>query len=144
MKHFKQRRGRDLVYRFNWRMDLIFKWLESEQGKSGLKHGRYVERSVDQAFRWAKEKQELPTWLLGWTRHEPYSAMDTEHVDFSFHTTRGDVLVQIKSSAREVARFERKYKNLGIIAIAIIDPDDLAGNYKKILKPVEIQWLRRK
>jgi len=107
----------------------IFRQISLEQGDA-------AERYLDDVLQKALDQGKLPPWLLGWIRHEKWSASDMAGVDFVITTDRGPIRINVKSSRIFAKQFASRHKHDDIIPIVVNilgRPETFLGNFISII-----------
>ena len=111
------------------RMDRIFYEIANQLGNS-------AERDVDLALRHAREKGELPPWIIDWTWSQKFSESDLSGIDFSIHTDVGPIYLNIKSSRFMAESFEKKHAGQPIRTVVVNVLHSIDVTYSRVIEEI--------
>jgi hypothetical protein len=101
-------------------------------GEIGLQQGVASERYFDEILTRAQKEGRLPPWLHRWEHTEKNSLADKVGTDFVIKTDRGDICVNIKSSAAFAIISEKRFKYRTNVLIVV----NILNSYERNLSEI--------
>ena len=84
------------------RLASIFREIELQQGDAS-------ESYFEGVLTRARDDGCLPSWIHDWKHHQKWSSEDRQGIDFTIHTDRGNIYINVKSSYSLVKLFQARH-----------------------------------